>query len=269
MEKEVPRDDLLVRFIEILNNAPVNKDNIDLMMKIRNQQNKASESTPEHAEYVSFLDSILLSYFEIMEEDKTRVKAISNPNTDHETEAIPNSIYKVLKGADQHIRSIIRRDLNTEYSGLRHSSIQLRAGPPRMMSKIPIINLPSPYIPHFAVHHGTIEVKYSFDSIQESKERVTPVTWAFAFEMFKEPEEGFYCSNVVLLRLLKEEQVGGSQIFAPAAPDSTDNYVQIRFPLRVQPPQEELYQHLKCAQFMHDENANKLTVKTRKKIKIL
>ena len=247
-----------------MSHAPASKENVDSMVKLMHEHNKVTDYTAKHAgEYITCLDYILQSYFEIIQEDKRRVDSMSDIESVQERRAIYDSMLNVVKEADSYITLNVASRHDAEYSGSHHYSIQLRVGPPNL-SHVPVIKLPSPYIDISAQHDAEIEVKYNFESIKEAKVKLTSVTWGFAFEIFKEPDQGFYCSNIVMLRLLKDGLGGTSEVFVPSEVDSQDNYVQIKFPLRVEPPQEKLYEHLKCAQFRLERDAAKHTITTRK-----
>lgn len=97
-------------------------------------------------------------------------------------------------------------------------------------------------------HKNEIKVTLNADTSKPSfkESNIGASFWSLSTELFREIDEGFLATNVIKIRLY-EEKGGEYKNFEPSL-DSSDG-IQITFPLRITPPEENLRNKLKCLRF--------------------
>ena len=263
MDSALLTETRLVKLIKILNHAPVNKANMDKMVYLLRKHNKINQYTVKDAgEHLTCLDYLAQNYYEVIQEDIRREGTNDDIDQIQERRNSHNAIYEVLKEAQEFVRfNIANKKANFERGN--HFAMKFRV---ERKGEHPSesIRVASPFIDTSSEHNADILVTNHFDSVDAAANRLDLVIWAFAFEMFKNPRRGFFCTNVVKVGLYEDGDLEQRQNFEPTESNDPNNYMSIKFPLRVVPAETGLKKKLECARFHHESGKDHLEITSRK-----
>lgn len=119
------------------------------------------------------------------------------------------------------------------------------------------MTVPQPFIDTSS--DRTTEIKLNSRVNIGDKTKLLALVWAFSFELFKEPKEGFYAANLLKYTLFANEDY---KKYANVE-NSDKNAIIVTFPLRVEPAEEKLEESLQCAK-LRFENGDLKSVEIRK-----
>lgn len=120
--------------------------------------------------------------------------------------------------------------------------------------------IPSPFIDTSSDRMSEIRLTAFLPSLVEYNQKTVALFWGLSQELFREPSEGFYATNIVKFKLYSHTDY--TKELEPK--DDGKNKIEILFPLRVQPAEENLKKFIKCVR-LHFGTADTHELKYRKK----
>lgn len=191
--------------------------------------------------YLSTYDFMMQNYYEILMENKRRDNASQDIDNLKEQQSIYRSIYEIINVSQEKVRQNLH--LNFDLLGAPTYSMQVSMynNTRHLSDQKETMAVPQPFIDTSS--DRTTEIKVNSLVNLGDKSKLLGLLWAFSFELFKEPKEGFYAANLLKYSLFANSDYTK---YAKVEP-SEKNRIIVTFPLRVEPAEEKLEDFLKCA----------------------
>jgi hypothetical protein len=202
---------------------------------------------------------MIQNYYEILQEHRRKNSSSKDIDAIEEEKMIFRSIREVMLYSEEVVRNNLYKTFDTTGSPTFSIQVAIFNNTQDMLNGKNDIVVPSPFIDTTSDRGTELRMNAFLPSLDHLNKNSLGLMWGLAHELFREPAEGFFASNIVKFKLYSHTDYTQEV----TSTDSNRNKLEITFPLRVQPAESKIEELIKCVKISFG-NADHYELKYRK-----